>query len=57
MSRLLEARVLLEEHRIEQNEVRPHSSLGYETPSVFFEGWIASRKNRTVEAIHLPGLS
>lgn len=54
---LLEARVLLEEHRIEHNEVRPHSSLGYQTPGVFFEGWVASKKNRIVETIHHPGLS
>ncbi len=53
----LEARVLLEEHRTGHNEIRPHSSLGYKTPSVFFESWLASKKERIVEPIHNPGLS
>ncbi len=54
---LLEARVLLEEHRKEHNEVRPHSSLGYVTPNAFFERWLASKEDRIVETIHNPGLS
>jgi len=28
---------LLEEHRTDHNEVRPHSSHDYETPNAFFE--------------------
>jgi len=32
---LTEARVLVDEHRLEYNECRPHSSLGYLTPVVF----------------------
>ncbi len=54
---LLEARVLLEGHRQEHNEVRPHSSLEYETPRAFFEGWLMSKKGRTVETVYYPGLS
>ena len=38
---LLEARVLLEQHRREHNEARPHSSLGY-------------NKNQTVETVYYP---
>ena len=32
---LLEARVILEAWRVEYNESRPHSSLGYQTPGEF----------------------
>lgn len=32
---LLEARVVIEQWRLEYNAVRPHSSLGYQTPSEF----------------------
>jgi transposase InsO family protein len=54
---LLEARVLLEQHRKEHNETRPHSSLDYQTPEAFFEGWLTRYQNRTVETIYNPGLS
>ena len=54
---LLEARVLLEQHRREHNERRPHSSLEYETPNAFFEGWLKRNQNRIVETIYHPGLS
>jgi putative transposase len=37
-----EARVLLEDHRQEYNEHRPHSSLGGKTPTEFAEAWRAS---------------
>lgn len=37
-----EARALLEEHRREYNEHRPHSSLGGKTPVEFMEAWRAS---------------
>ena len=32
---LAEARVILEQWRIEHNQVRPHSALGYQTPEEF----------------------
>ena len=54
---LLEARVLLEQHRGEHNEARPHSSLGYKTPEAFFEGWLKRDKNQAVETVYYPGLS
>ena len=54
---LLEARVLLEQHRREHNEARPHSSLGYQTPEAFFEGWLKRDKNQAVETVYYPGLS
>lgn len=37
-----EARVLLEDHRREYNEERPHSSLDGKTPAEFVEAWRAS---------------
>jgi transposase InsO family protein len=37
-----EARVLLEDHRRQYNEERPHSSLGGKTPAEFAEAWRAS---------------
>jgi len=36
---LLEAKVLAEQHRIEYNEERPHSSLGYKTPNEAAACW------------------
>ncbi len=36
---LLEARVLVEDWRIEYNTVRPHSALGYLTPTDFAKAW------------------
>jgi putative transposase len=38
-SSLLEARVLVEDWRIEYNTVRPHSALGYLTPTDFAKAW------------------
>ena len=38
-SSLLEARVLVEDWRIEYNTVRPHSALGYLTPSDYAKAW------------------
>ena len=38
-SSLLEARVLVEDWRIEYNTVRPHSALGYRTPVEFARTW------------------
>ena len=37
-----EARVLLEEHRLDYNEERPHSGIGDQTPIEFLEAWRAS---------------
>ena len=36
---LLEAQVLVEDWRIEYNTVRPHSALGYLTPTDFSKTW------------------
>ena len=38
-STLLEARVLVEDWRIEYNTVRPHSALGYRTPAQYARAW------------------
>jgi putative transposase len=38
-SRLLEAQLLVEDWRIEYNTVRPHSALGYLTPSDYAKTW------------------
>jgi transposase InsO family protein len=40
---LLEARVLVEDWRIEYNTVRPHSALGYLTPSDYAKAWTANQ--------------
>jgi putative transposase len=39
---LLEARVLVEDWRIEYNTVRPHSALGFLTPSDYAKAWTAN---------------
>ncbi len=36
---LLEARVLVEDWRIEYNNIRPHSALGYQAPAQFAKTW------------------
>jgi putative transposase len=41
LSTLLEARVLVEDWRIEYNTVRPHSALGYLTPTDYAKAWTA----------------
>jgi putative transposase len=41
-SSLLEARVLVEDWRIEYNTVRPHSALGYLTPTDYAKAWTTS---------------
>jgi putative transposase len=40
---LAEARRIIEAWRIDYNEVRPHSSLGYQTPEEFATAWHASQ--------------
>ena len=49
--------MLLEQHRTEHNEVRPHSSHDYKTPNAFFEGWLTRKQDQTVETVYNPGLS
>jgi putative transposase len=39
-SSLAEARRLIEAWRVDYNEVRPHSSLGYQTPEEFAAAWM-----------------
>ncbi len=46
---LQEARVILESWRVEYNERRPHSSLGYQTPSEY-----AWRKTNRFDGGHAP---
>ena len=40
-SSLLEAQVLVEDWRIEYNTLRPHSALGYLTPTDYAKAWTA----------------
>ena len=40
---LLEAQVLVEDWRIEYNTVRPHSALGYLTPTDYAKTWTANQ--------------
>jgi putative transposase len=40
---LLEAQVLVEDWRIEDNTVRPHSALGYLTPTDYAKTWTANQ--------------
>jgi transposase InsO family protein len=42
---LTEARVLVEEHRLDYNECRPHSSLAYRTPQEFALASLTTRKD------------
>jgi putative transposase len=41
-SSLLEAQVLVEDWRIEYNTLRPHSTLGYLTPTDYAKNWTAN---------------
>jgi transposase InsO family protein len=41
-SSLLEAQVLVEDWRIEYNTLRPHSTLGYLTPTDYAKAWTAT---------------
>jgi putative transposase len=42
-SSLLEARVLIEDWRIEYNTARPHSALGYQTPADYAQAWTTNQ--------------
>jgi putative transposase len=46
-SSLLEAQVLVEDWRIEDNTVRPHSALGYVTPTNYAKTWTAIHPARS----------
>ena len=39
LSNLTEAKVMVEEYRLSYKNDRPHSSLGYRTPTEFAWGW------------------
>lgn len=54
-SSLLEARVLLEEHRVDHNERRPHSALGMHSPAAFYRDW--QEEQREKKRTFNPGLS
>jgi putative transposase len=49
-SSLAEARRVIEAWRIDYNEVRPHSSLAYQTPEEFAAVWAASQAASTIDA-------
>lgn len=44
-STLLEAQVLVEDWRIQYNTVRPHSALGYLTPTDYAKAWTATHQS------------
>jgi transposase InsO family protein len=46
---LREANVLLEEHRRDHNERRPHSAHGQRTPDVFYAAWTEEQKAEEIE--------
>jgi hypothetical protein len=55
-SSLLEARVLVEDWRIEDNTLRPHSALGYPTPTDDAKTW-TTHPERSKRTDHQPGSS
>jgi len=42
---VVEARVLRETFRQQYNDDRPHSRLGYQTPSEFKRAWVSAQAN------------
>jgi putative transposase len=54
-SSLLEARVLVEDWRIEYNIVRPHSALGYLTPTDYAKAWTATHPALSWQVDQQPG--
>jgi len=42
---LLEAQVIIEDHRIDYNNSRPHSALSQQTPADFASNWITHQPN------------
>ena len=49
---LLEARAVTENWRCEYNDQRPHSSLGYKTPSEFVTNFNNNHARRTLQGVH-----
>jgi putative transposase len=49
-SSLAEARRVIEAWRVDYNEVRPHSSLAYQTPEEFADAWATSQEASTSDA-------
>jgi len=52
---LAEARRIIEAWRIDYNEVRPHSSLGYQTPEEFAQAWEDTASPRTPHSADVLG--
>ena len=48
---LAEARRIIEAWRIDYNEVRPHSSLGYQTPEEFAAAWADAERHAKAASI------
>ena len=51
---LKEAKVLLEDHRLEYNNRRPHSSLGYRTPAEFAAACVGPEVASLPPAVAVP---
>jgi hypothetical protein len=51
----LEAQVLVEDWRIEDNTVRPPSALGYLTPTNYAKAWTTNHPERSYRVDQQPG--